>query len=68
MLDEKREWNWIRENQISVHEKTDLVVMSHVSNVTGYILPVEEIAASAKEYEALEAVDGAQALDWFYFA
>lgn len=28
-----------------MREKPDLVVMSHVSNVTGYILPVEEIAA-----------------------
>ena len=37
-------------------------MMSHVSNVTGYILPVEEIAASAKEYEAIVVVDGAQAL------
>jgi len=45
-----------------MREKPDLVVMSHVSNVTGYILPVEEIAASAKEYEAIVVVDGAQAL------
>ena len=45
-----------------MREKPDLVIMSHVSNVTGYILPVEEIAASAKEYEAIVVVDGAQAL------
>lgn len=45
-----------------MREKPDLVIMSHVSNVTGYILPIEEIAASAKEYEAIVVVDGAQAL------
>lgn len=45
-----------------LREKPDFVVMSHVSNVTGYILPIEEITALAKEYEAVVIVDGAQAL------
>lgn len=45
-----------------LREKPDFVAMSHVSNVTGYILPIEEITALAKEYEAVVIVDGAQAL------
>ena len=36
--------------------------MSHVSNVTGYILPINEVAESAKQYGAVVAVDGSQAL------
>ncbi len=52
---EKIRFQFIRENP-------DLVIMSHVSNVTGYILPVEELAVLAKEYEAIVIVDGAQAL------
>ena len=32
--------------------------MSHVSNVTGYILPINEVAESAKQYGAVVAVDG----------
>ena len=38
------------------------VFMSHVSNVTGYILPVERIASAAKAYGATVVVDGSQAL------
>lgn len=39
-----------------------LVVMSHVSNVLGYVVPVEQIAKMAKEYQAVVVIDGAQAL------
>lgn len=42
--------------------KPSVVVMSHVSNVTGYVLPVKQVAAFAKEYGALVVVDGAQGL------
>lgn len=45
-----------------LRKKPDFVVMSHVSNVTGYILPVEKVTAMAKEYQAVVVVDGAQAL------
>lgn len=45
-----------------LRKKPSVVVMSHVSNVTGYILPVEQVAALAKEYGALMVVDGAQGL------
>lgn len=47
--------------EFSVHAPS-FVFMSHVSNVTGYILPVERIAAAAKEYGAAIIVDGSQAL------
>lgn len=39
-----------------------VVIMSHVSNVTGYILPFPEIAEMAKSYGACIIVDGSQAL------
>lgn len=47
--------------EFSVHAPS-FVFMSHVSNVTGYILPVERIASAAKEYSATVIVDGSQAL------
>lgn len=43
-------------------EKPDKLFVSHVSNVTGYILPVKELAAMAKIYGAVVAVDGSQSL------
>lgn len=52
---EKIQFQFLRKNP-------SVVVMSHVSNVTGYILPVEQVAAFAKEYGALVVVDGAQGL------
>ena len=41
--------------------KPSYVFMSHVSNVTGYILPIEAVGKIAKEYEAKVIVDGSQA-------
>ena len=40
--------------------KPELVVMSHASNVTGLIAPVEEIFSLAKEYNSLTVIDMAQ--------
>lgn len=39
-----------------------LVCAAHVSNVTGYILPVSEIFSEAKKYSAINVVDTAQSL------
>ena len=39
-----------------------LVCATHVSNVTGYILPVNEIFAESKKYSAINVVDTAQSL------
>lgn len=38
------------------------VIVNMVSNVTGYALPVETVAACAKQYDATVILDGAQAL------
>jgi cysteine desulfurase family protein len=40
----------------------DYVFLTHISNVTGYILPIEEIAKCAKQYNAKVIVDAAQSL------
>lgn len=39
-----------------------VVVMSHVSNVTGYIIPWQIIAKEAEQYGAVVVVDGSQGL------
>jgi selenocysteine lyase/cysteine desulfurase len=41
------------------------VFVSHVSNVTGYILPVREIAALAHRHDAMVVVDAAQSAGIF---
>ena len=47
--------------RLQFDEKTpDLVIVSHASNVTGLISPIEEIFSLAKEYNALTLVDMAQ--------
>lgn len=38
----------------------DLVIMSHASNVTGLVAPVEEITGLSKGYGAVNVVDMAQ--------
>lgn len=43
-------------------DKPDVVFCTHVSNVTGYILPVEEIFNEAKKYQSITILDSAQSL------
>lgn len=43
-------------------EKPFAVFCTHVSNVTGYILPVSEIFSEAKKYDAITVLDSAQSL------
>lgn len=43
-------------------DKPDVVFCTHISNVTGYILPVEEIFNEAKKYESITILDSAQSL------
>lgn len=45
-----------------LRKKPTVVAVTHVSNVTGYILPVEEVAKSAAEQGAVVVVDGSQGL------
>lgn len=43
-------------------DRPKCVCCTHVSNVTGYILPVEKIFLMAKEYEAITVMDASQSL------
>ena len=43
-------------------EKPDVIFCTHVSNVTGYILPVREIFNESKKYESITILDSAQSL------
>ncbi len=43
-------------------DKPKAVICIHVSNVTGYILPVEKIFSEAKKYDSITVVDTAQSL------
>ena len=43
-------------------EPPTAVIMTAVSNVTGYVLPITEICDVAKEYGAITIIDGAQAV------
>lgn len=43
-------------------ERPKCVCMTHVSNVTGYILPVQEVFEMAKNYEAITVLDAAQSI------
>lgn len=42
--------------------RPEFVFCTHVSNVTGYILPIEEIFSEAKKYDAVTVLDSAQSL------
>lgn len=44
----------------SITEKTKMIVVSHASNVTGAIAPLEEIAELAKQHQLILCVDAAQ--------
>lgn len=43
-------------------DKPEAVICIHVSNVTGYILPVREIFEEAKKYGSITVLDSAQSL------
>lgn len=43
-----------------IKDRPKCVCCTHVSNVTGYILPIEKIFQMAKEYEAITVMDAAQ--------
>lgn len=45
-----------------VKDKPEAVFCTHVSNVTGYILPVEEIFKESKKYDCINILDSAQSL------
>ena len=43
-------------------ENPSVVFCSHVSNVTGYVLPVDEIFTESKKYNSINVLDTAQSL------
>lgn len=43
-------------------DKPKAVFCTHVSNVTGYILPIHDIFTEAKKYDAITVLDSAQSL------
>lgn len=43
-------------------DKPDFVFCTHISNVIGYILPIEEIFDAAKNYNSITVLDTAQSL------
>lgn len=45
-----------------ISSKTKVVALTYVSNVMGYITPIEEITSIAHEYGAVVVVDAAQAI------
>ncbi|MCY2985971.1 MAG: aminotransferase class V-fold PLP-dependent enzyme [Planctomycetota bacterium] len=57
---------WVDPNQLrgAMTANTRLVVVNHVSNVTGTVQDIEAIAAIAKERQALFLVDAAQSLGY----
>ena len=50
----------LREWETALRQGADAAVFTHVSNVFGYILPVEEMAALCRAYEVPFVVDAAQ--------
>lgn len=44
------------------NDKPDLIVVSHVSNVFGYISPIEKIGEIAKKYNSIYIIDGSQSV------
>lgn len=43
-------------------QRPDIVVVTHVSNVTGLIAPVDKIFAESKKYDAVNILDASQSL------
>jgi len=46
----------------SMHDKVKVVVVAHISNVLGYVIPLKEITEIAHQYGAVIVVDGAQSV------
>jgi cysteine desulfurase / selenocysteine lyase len=53
------------EYRVALSNRTQLVALSHVSNVLGTVLPVREMIALAHRYGARVLVDGARAVGHF---
>jgi len=49
-------------NLMFSRKSPDFIFMSHVSNVTGYILPVQEIIKASEDYESVIILDCSQSM------
>lgn len=45
-----------------IKDKPEYVFCTHISNVTGYILPIEDIFRESKKYNCINVLDSAQSL------
>ena len=57
----------VRRFEAGITERTRLILMCHMINLTGQILPVREVVAMARSYGIPVIVDGAHALAHFDF-
>lgn len=51
---------FLKEVERELNEKTKLIVMTHASNVTGAILPIEEVINKAKNHNVKILIDASQ--------
>ena len=63
-----QEWNVAETERLFLLSPPDYVFLNHVSNVTGAILPINQIALLAKEYGAVVVVDGSQSVGLLDYA
>lgn len=56
------EWDIDKTKKLFEENKPDYVFITHISNVTGFILPVKEISILAKQYGAKVILDAAQSM------
>ena len=61
-------WNAAETERIFLLSPPDYVFLNHVSNVTGTILPIDQIALLAKKYGAVVVVDGSQSVGLLDYA
>jgi selenocysteine lyase/cysteine desulfurase len=57
----------VRRFEEGITERTRLILMCHMINITGQILPVREVVAMARKYDIPVIIDGAHALAHFDF-
>ncbi len=50
----------VRSFQRLIKENTRMIICTHASNVTGEVLPIEQLARICREYDIIFAVDAAQ--------
>ncbi len=61
-LDDKLEIDFDKLSYEFVKDKPDALFCTHISNVTGYILPVKRIFEEAKKYGCINVLDTAQSM------